>query len=66
MSTTYDVANYSDLIFRLRERARVRRSIPTRKCVLLGQEDRLAALLDEAAQAIEDATIGREEAANDV
>ena len=41
------------LVFRLRERARIRRQIPTRKSVLLGQPDRLANLLEEAADEIE-------------
>lgn len=41
------------LVFRLRERARIRRQIPTRKSVLLGQPDRLADLLEEAADEIE-------------
>jgi hypothetical protein len=40
------------LIFRLRERARIRRQIPTRKSVQENQPDRLALLLDEAAKRI--------------
>lgn len=44
----------NDLIHRLRERARIRRQIPTRKSVQEGQPDRIAALLDEAAARIED------------
>ena len=43
----------TDLIFRLRERARIRRQIPGRKSVQEGQPDRLADLLDEAADVIE-------------
>lgn len=39
----------SDLIQRLRKRAEIRRSIPTRKSVQEGKPDRLADLLDEAA-----------------
>lgn len=42
-----------DLIFRLRERARIRRQISTRKSVQEGQPDRLADLLEEAAGRIE-------------
>lgn len=42
-----------DLIARLRERARIRRQIPSRKSVQEGREDRLAALLEEAASRIE-------------
>ena len=42
-----------DLIFRLRERARIRRQIPTRKSVREGKEDRIALLLEEAADEIE-------------
>ena len=39
----------SDLVFRLRERARIRRQIPTRKSVQNNEPDRIAELLDEAA-----------------
>jgi len=42
-----------DLVYRLRERARIRRQIPGRKSVQEGAPDRLAALLDEAADKIE-------------
>lgn len=42
-----------DLVFRLRKRAEIRRSIPTRKSVQEGQPDRIADLLEEAARAIE-------------
>lgn len=38
-----------DLILRLRIRANIRRQIPTRKSVQEGKPDRLADLLDEAA-----------------
>lgn len=41
------------LIFRLRERARIRRQIPNRKSVQEGQPDRIANILDEAANALE-------------
>lgn len=43
----------SDLIHRLRKRAEIRRQIPTRKSVQEGQPDRLADLLDEAADELE-------------
>ncbi len=41
------------LIERLRIRANIRRQIPTRKSVQEGQPDRLADLLDEAADELE-------------
>ena len=41
-----------DLLFRLRERARIRRSIPGRKSVEEGKPDRMADLLEEAADAL--------------
>jgi hypothetical protein len=41
------------LTFRLRTRAAIRRSITTRKSVQEGQPDRIADLLEEAADAIE-------------
>ena len=42
-----------DLVYRLRERARIRRQIPGRKSVQEGQPDRIADLLEEAADKIE-------------
>lgn len=42
-----------DLIFRLRERARIRRQIPDRKSVQEGKPDRISDLLEEAADALE-------------
>ena len=45
--------NDDDLTVRLRKRAEIRRQIPTRKSVQEGQPDRLADLLDEAANEIE-------------
>ena len=42
-----------DLIYRLRKRAEIRRQIPTRKSVLEGEPDRIADLLEEAANALE-------------
>lgn len=44
---------YEDLIERLRKRAHIRRHISTRKSVQLGEPDRIADLLEEAANAIE-------------
>ena len=43
----------SDLVFRLRKRAEIRRQISTRKSVQEGKPDRIADLLDEAAAEIE-------------
>ena len=43
-----------DLIYRLRKRAEIRRQIPTRKSVQENQPDRLADLLDEAADALQE------------
>lgn len=43
-----------DLIFRLRERAKIRRQIPTRKSVLNNEPDRISDLLEEAANKIEE------------
>jgi len=42
-----------DLVYRLRKRAEIRRQIPTRKSVQEGQPDRIADLLEEAADEIE-------------
>jgi hypothetical protein len=41
------------LVFRLRKRAEIRRNIKDRKSVQEGSPDRIADLLDEAADAIE-------------
>lgn len=41
------------LVFRLRKRAEIRRQIPGRKSVEENAPDRIAALLDEAAERIE-------------
>jgi hypothetical protein len=43
----------ADLVYRLRIRAEIRRQIATRKSVQEGKPDRLAALLEEAADEIE-------------
>lgn len=42
-----------DLLFRLRKRAEIRRQIPGRKSVQNGEPDRIADLLEEAANAID-------------
>ena len=42
-----------DLVFRLRKRAEIRRQITDRKSVQEGKPDRIAELLDEAADRIE-------------
>lgn len=43
----------NDLVYRLRKRAEIRRQIPHRKSVQEGQPDRIADLLEEAANCIE-------------
>ena len=43
-----------DLVYRLRKRAEIRRDIKTRKSVQEGQPDRIADLLEEAANKIEE------------
>lgn len=45
--------NEYDIVYRLRKRAEIRRQITTRKSVLQGEPDRIADLLDEAANEIE-------------
>jgi len=47
------------LVFRLRKRAEIRRQISTRKSVQNGERDRLADLLEEAADEIERLQIGK-------
>ena len=51
------MTRYEDLIYRLRKRAEIRRQISTRKSVQEGQPDRIADLLEEAANAIEELEI---------
>lgn len=41
-----------DIVFRLQERARIRRQIPSRKSVQENKPDRIADLLEEAAHTI--------------
>lgn len=43
-----------DIVFRLRKRAEIRRQIPDRKSVQEGKPDRIADLLEEAANEIEE------------
>lgn len=43
----------NDLVFRLRKRAEIRRQIPSRKSVQENKPDRIADLLEEAADTIE-------------
>lgn len=43
-----------DLLFRLRKRAEIRRQIPSRKSVQNNEPDRIADLLEEAADALEE------------
>ena len=43
----------TDLVYRLRKRAEIRRQIPGRKSVEEGAPDRIADILDEAAKEIE-------------
>jgi len=45
--------NEEDLVYRLRKRAEIRRKIPSRKSVQEGQPDRIADILEEAADEIE-------------
>ena len=42
-----------DIVYRLRKRAEIRRNIPSRKSVIEGKPDRIADLLEEAADEIE-------------
>ena len=45
--------NYEDIVYRLRKRAEIRRQIPNRKSVTEGKPDRIADILEEAADEIE-------------
>jgi hypothetical protein len=45
--------NDQDLVYRLLKRAEIRRQIPTRKSVQEGATDRIADLLEEAANEIQ-------------
>jgi len=48
------------LLFRLRKRADIRRQIPGRLAAVEGKPDRIADLLDEAADEIDAASVPRE------
>lgn len=50
----------NDIVYRLRKRSEIRRQIATRKSVQEGKPDRLADLLDEAADEIEHLRILRD------
>lgn len=52
MKTEPDSQN--DIVYRLKERARIRRQIPTRKSVIENKPDRIADILEEAAEIIEE------------
>jgi hypothetical protein len=45
--------NEEDIVYRLRKRAEIRRQITTRKSVQEGKPDRIADILEEAADKIE-------------
>lgn len=45
--------NQEDIVYRLRKRAEIRRNIKTRKSVQEGKPDRIADLLEEAANEIQ-------------
>ncbi len=45
--------NEQDLVYRLRKRAEIRRQIPSRKSVQENKPDRMADLLEEAAEELE-------------
>lgn len=55
----------NDLVYRLRKRAEIRRQIPDRKSVVEGKPDRIADLLEEAAEEIENLRVGAEHHAGD-
>jgi hypothetical protein len=55
-----------DLIFRLRKRAEIRRQIATRKSVQEGKPDRMADLLDEAADEIESLRLSLRDATDEL
>lgn len=59
LQTEVEISN-DDLVYRLRKRAEIRRQIPTRKSVQEGEPDRIADLLEEAANRIEQLIKDRE------
>lgn len=44
----------TDIVYRLKKRAEIRRQIPGRRSVIEGKPDRIADILEEAAQQIEE------------
>lgn len=50
---TIEPVSAQPLVYRLRERARIRRQIPNRRSALENKPDRISDLLDEAASEIE-------------
>lgn len=50
---TNNLESTEDIVYRLRKRAEIRRQIQTRKSVQEGKPDRIADLLEEAADEIE-------------
>jgi hypothetical protein len=59
-SAILGVCMNEDLVFRLRKRAEIRRQIPTRKSVQENAPDRIADLLEEAANRIEELESGQD------
>ena len=57
--------NEQDLVYRLRKRAEIRRQISSRKSVQEGKTDRIADLLEEAANEIERLEQDRRDAYDD-
>ena len=51
--TNQQTEKITDLVYRLRKRSEIRRQIPNRKSVQEGKPDKIADLLDEAANEIE-------------
>lgn len=52
-TSTPEPVDENDIVYRLRKRAEIRRQIPNRKSVQTGERDRIADLLEEAADEIE-------------
>lgn len=50
---TNNLESTDDIVYRLRKRAEIRRQIQTRKSVQEGKPDRIADLLEEAADEVE-------------
>ncbi len=53
--------NENDIVYRLRKRAEIRRQIPDRKSVQENKPDRIADLLEEAANEIERLRVNQNE-----